>query len=144
MVRVPELVTLDFRSMIACNNLARERLPALCTKFGAAVVSGVCRTAIEQSETLLRARLRELPDGRWTARQYMDVVGNPFEIHLALTKRDDALEVDFAGHRPKAGRGVNCTRWGAWGGLLAPLYPLLCHDITGNEGLMKPVRMLAP
>ena len=25
MVRVPELVTLDFRSMIACNNVARER-----------------------------------------------------------------------------------------------------------------------
>jgi N-methylhydantoinase B len=144
MVRVPELVTLDFRSMIACNNVARERLQALYQKFGAAVVSGVCRTLIEQSETLLRARLRELPDGRWTARQYMDVAGNPFEIHLALTKRDDALEFDFAGTSPQADRGVNCTRWGAWGGLLAPLYPLLCHDITWNEGLMKPVRMLAP
>ncbi len=32
-------------------------------------------------------------------------------------------------------RGVAC---------LAPLYPLLCYDITWNEGLMKPVRMRAP
>jgi N-methylhydantoinase B len=144
MVRVPELVTLDFRSMIACNNVARERLQALYRKYGTDVVSEVSRTLIAQSEELLRARLRELPDGCWTARQYMDVAGTPFEIRLTMKKRDDALEFDFAGTSPQADRGVNCTRWGAWGGLLAPLYPLLCHDITWNEGLMKPVRMRAP
>src|SRR5262245_50399947 len=144
MVRVPELVTLDFRSMIACNNVARERLQALYQKYGAAVVSEVSRTLIAQSEALLRARLRELPDGRWSARQYMDVAGHPYEIRLSMTKRDDALEFDFAGTSPQADRGVNCTRWGAWGGLLAPLYPLLCYDITWNEGLMKPVSMHAP
>jgi N-methylhydantoinase B len=144
MVRVPELVALDFRSMIACNNVARERLQALYRKYSAEVVSEVSRTLIEQSEELLRARLRELPDGRWTARQYMDVAGTPFEIRLTMTKRADALVFDFAGTSPQADRAVNCTRWGAWGGLLAPLYPLLCHDITWNEGLMKPVRMQAP
>jgi N-methylhydantoinase B len=143
MVRVPELVTLDFRSMIACNNVARERLQALYQKYGADTVSDVSRALIAQSEELLRARLRELPDGRWTARQYMDVAGKPYEIRLALNKRADTLEFDFTGTSPQADRGVNCTRWGAWGGLLAPLYPLLCHDITWNEGVMKPVRMLA-
>ena len=50
MVRVPELVTLDFRSMIACNNVARERLQALYQKYGADVVSEVSRTLIAQSE----------------------------------------------------------------------------------------------
>ena len=144
MVRVPELVALDFRSMIACNNVARQRLQALHEKYGTGVVAQVSRTLIEQSEVLLRARLRELPDGRWTARQYMDVAGRPLEIRLAMTKRADTLEFDFAGTGPQIDRGVNCTRWGAWGGLLAPLYPLLCYDITWNEGVLKPVRMLAP
>jgi N-methylhydantoinase B len=144
MVRVPELVALDIRSMIACNNVARQRLQALYDKYGPAVVDEVSRNLIAQSEALLRARLRELPDGRWIARQYMDVAGEPLEIRLAMTKRDDALEFDFDGSSPQSERGVNCTRWGAWGGLLAPLYPLLCHDITWNEGVLKPVRMLAP
>src|SRR6516162_7318577 len=144
MVRVPELVALDIRSMIACNNVARQRLQALYEKYGAEVVTAVSRGLIIQSERLLRERLRELPDGRWVARQYMDVAGRPLEIRLAMTKRDDGLEFDFAGSSPQSDRGVNCTRWGAWGGLLAPLYPLLCHDITWNEGVMKPVRMFAP
>ncbi len=143
MVRVPELVALDFRSMIACNNVARQRLQALYEKYGSDVVTHVSVALIAQSERLLRARLRELPDGRWTARQYMDVAGRPLEIRLAMTKRDEALEFDFAGTRPQVDRGVNCTRWGAWGGLLAPLYPLLCYDITWNEGVLKPVRMVA-
>jgi N-methylhydantoinase B len=144
MVRVPELVALDIRSMLACNNVARERLQALYDKYGPDVVSAIGRTLIAQSEELLRARLRELPDGRWTARQYMDVAGKPLEIRLAMTKCDDAIEFDFAGSAPQSECAVNCTRWGAWGGLLAPLYPLLCYDITWNEGVLKPVRMLAP
>src|SRR5262249_39980877 len=84
------------------------------------------------------------PGGGWAARQYMDVAGKPLEIRLAMTKRDDGLEFDFAGSSAQSERGVNCTRWGAWGGLLAPLYPLLCYDITWNEGVLKPVRMFAP
>ena len=74
----------------------------------------------------------------------MDVEGNPLEIRLAMTKRADMLEFDFTGSSPQSTRGVNCTRWGSWGGLLAPLYPLLCYDITWNEGVMRPVRMVAP
>ena len=144
MVRVPELVTLDIRSMIACNNVARVRLKALYEKYGLETVAEVSRSLIEQSEQLFRARLRELPDGRWTARQYMDVAGQPIEIRLAMTKKDDALSFDFTGTDKQVDRGVNCTRWGAWGGLLAPLYPLLCHDFTWNEGLLKPVSMTAP
>ena len=131
--------------MIACNNVARERLQALYQKYGADTVSEVSRALIAQSEELLRARLRELPDGRWTARQYMDVAGKPYEIRLA---HDASATIRWSSispaTSPQADRGVNCTRWGAWGGLLAPLYPLLCHDITWNEGVMKPVRMLAP
>jgi N-methylhydantoinase B len=61
-----------------------------------------------------------------------------------MTKREDRLVFDFTGSSPQADRGVNCTRWGAWGGLLAPLYPLLCYDIVWNEGVLRPVEMIAP
>jgi N-methylhydantoinase B len=144
MVRAPELVALDIRSMIACNHVARERVQALVTKYGAPTVSSIGETLIAQSEALLRARLRELPDGQWTARQFMDVEGQVHEIRLAMSKQGDELEFDFTGSSPQASRGMNCARWGAWGGLLAPLYPLLCYDITWNEGVMKPLRMVVP
>lgn len=144
MVRSPDMVGLDIRSMIACNNVARERLLALIDKYGEPVVASIGAQLIRQSEDLLRERLRELPDGTWRTCQYMDVEGKPLEIRLAMTKRTDRLVFDFTGSSPQAERGVNCTRWAAWGGLLAPLYPLLCYDIVWNEGVLNPVEMIAP
>jgi N-methylhydantoinase B len=144
MVRSPEMVALDMRSMIACNSVAGERLVSLISKYGEKVVMTVGEDLIRQSEDLLRARLRELPDGRWVARQYMDVEGHPLLIQLAMSKSGDGLVFDFSGSDTQVDRGVNCTKWAAWGGLLAPMYPLLCHDIVWNDGLLKPVAMIAP
>lgn len=144
MVRSPEMVSLDLRSMIACNNVARDRMQALFRKYGATTVDSACATLIEQSETLFRARLRELPDGSWQSRQYMDVKGETAKVVLTMTKQDDRLIFDFTGSDPQSAASINCTRWASLGGLFAPLFPLLCYDITWNEGVIRPVQMIAP
>jgi N-methylhydantoinase B len=144
MVRGPEMVALDLRSMIACNNVAGDRTLALVGKYGVEAFDGVCSALIEQSETKLRRRIAALPDGRWQARQYFDVEGETIQIMATLTKEGDALTFDFTGSSPQSIHPVNCTRWATWGGLFAPLFPLLCHDITWNEGVIRPVTMIAP
>jgi N-methylhydantoinase B len=144
MVRSPEMVMLDIRSMIACNNVARDRMLALIAKYGYETVDEACKTLIEQSETLLRARLRELPDGSWQSRQYMDVKGEVFKVLLTMIKKDDTLTFDFSGSSPQANFAINCTKWASLGGLFAPLFPLLCYDITWNEGVIRPITMIAP
>jgi len=144
MVRSPEMVALDLRSLIACNNVAGQRMLALIDKYGADAVDHVGRTLIEQSEQLLRQRLRELPDGQWQSRQYIDVKGETAKVLLTMTKRDDTLTFDFTGSSPQSQYSVNCTKWAALGGLFAPLFPLLCYDITWNQGAVEPIKMIAP
>jgi N-methylhydantoinase B len=144
MVRSPEMVMLDLRSMIACNNVARERMQALAAKYGAKSVDDAGSELIAQSETLLRARLRELPDGSWQSRQYLDVNGETATVRLTMTKSDDRLVFDFTGSSKQSRHAINCTKWASLGGLFAPLFPLLCYDITWNEGVIRPVQMIAP
>ncbi|MDB6002745.1 MAG: Hydantoinase B/oxoprolinase [Rhizobacter sp.] len=144
MVRGPEMVALDLRSMIACNNVAKDRMLALVGKYGAATVNEACATLIEQSESRLRQRLRELPDGRWQSRQYLDVKGEIYKVVLTMTKKDDSLVFDFTGSSPQSKYSLNCTKWASLGGLFAPLFPLLCYDITWNEGVIKPITVIAP
>jgi N-methylhydantoinase B len=143
MVRSPEMVALDIRSMIACNNVARQRLNVLIERYGVDAFASVSATLIRRSQQLLEERLCALPDGCWQARQYMDVEGVPLVIMLTLRKSGAHLVFDFDGSSPQSTHGVNCTRWAAWGGLLAPVFPLLCHDITWNEGLLRPIEMRA-
>jgi N-methylhydantoinase B len=144
MVRSPEMVALDLRSMIACNNVARERMLALIEKYGVQTVDAACRMLIDQSETRLRERLRELPDGQWQSRQYLEVKGEIYKVLLTMKKSGDSLTFDFSGSSPQSKYGVNCSRWASLGGLFAPLFPLLCYDIVWNEGVIKPIKMIAP
>ncbi|MBF24828.1 MAG: hydantoinase/oxoprolinase [Pusillimonas sp.] len=144
MVRSPEMVALDMRALIACNNVAGERMLALIDKYGADAVDEVGKTLIDQSEQLLRQRLRELPDGSWQSRQYIDVLGETAKVLLTMTKKDDTLTFDFTGSSPQSRYSVNCTQWASLGGLFAPLFPLLCYDITWNQGAVEPIRMIAP
>ena len=144
MVRSPEMVALDLRSMIACNNVARERMLALIEKYGAQTVDTACKMLIDQSEARLRERLRELPDGRWQSRQYLEVKGETYRVLLTMTKSGDTLTFDFTGSSPQSKYSVNCSKWASLGGLFAPLFPLLCYDIVWNEGVIKPITMVAP
>ena len=144
MVRSPEMVALDLRSMIACNNVARERMLALIDKYGTAIVDEACKALINQSEVKLRERLRELPNGRWQSRQYLEVKGEIYKVLLTMTKQDDTLTFDFTGSSPQSKYSVNCSKWASLGGLFAPLFPLLCYDIVWNEGAIRPIKMIAP
>jgi N-methylhydantoinase B len=144
MVRSPEMVMLDLRSMIACNNVARERMQSLIAKYGSETVHEAGTELVRQSEELLRARLLELPDGSWQSRQYLDVQGETATVRLTMTKKADQLVFDFSGSSPQSRHSINCTYWAALGGLFAPLFPLLCYDITWNEGVIRCVEMIAP
>ena len=138
------MVALDLRSMIACNNVARERMLALIEKYGAQTVDAACGMLIDQSEARLRERLRELPDGHWQSRQYLEVKGEIYKVLLTMTKSGDSLTFDFTGSSPQSKYSVNCSKWASLGGLFAPLFPLLCYDIVWNEGVIKPITMIAP
>ena len=61
-----------------------------------------------------------------------------------MTKNGDTLTFDFTGSSPQSKYSVNCSKWASLGGLFAPLFPLLCYDIVWNEGVIKPIRMIAP
>lgn len=144
MVRDPGMVALDFKSQIAANNVASRKMCELIDEYGEDTLDEVSRRLIEQSEDLLRQRLRELPNGTWRARQYIDHPGEVYTINLAMKKQDDTLLYDFSGSSKQAPVGINCSYWASWGAMFAPIFPLLAYDITWNEGITKPVKIIAP
>ncbi|MFQ5913622.1 MAG: hydantoinase B/oxoprolinase family protein [Nitrospinota bacterium] len=144
MVRIPEIVALDLHSQIAANITVRERLTELFEKYGQETVDEVAQGIIGESEMLLRRRLRELPDGTWRTRQYLEAEGKIYTVNLAMSKKEDTLHYDFTGTSPQAPVGFNSAYWGTYGAILAPLFPLLGYDMLWNDGMLKPITMFAP
>src|SRR5690606_36296603 len=130
MVRSPEMVMLDIRYMIACNNVAADRMKKLMNKYGKDTVDQASERLINESEERFRERLLELPDGQWQSRQYLSANDETAVVRLTMTKKADTLTFDFSGSSEQSRYAVNCTKWASLGGLFAPLFPLLAHDIS--------------
>ena len=145
--RLPAQLGLDIRAFMATINVAQDRITTLCERYGAEVVSSVMRRMIEASETRVRARLRELPDGVFHASDFLEHDGHEnilFKIDLKMTKKDDALSFDFSGSSKQARGFINCTRSGLQGGVAGALLPMLAYDIPWNDGVLRPSGIIAP
>lgn len=147
MSRLPMVLGLDLKAMIAANNVAVRRLTEVIDRYGAAVVQDVMHGEIEASEARLRARLRQLPDGTFRAVDYLEHDGHQnllYEVRVAVTKAGDELTFDFTGSSGQAPGFINCTRSGLIGAVFTALLPILAPDIRWNEGLLKPVTVEVP
>ncbi len=145
MVRDPGMTQLDMKSQLAANFVAKDRMNKLYLDYGVETVNDVSEALIEQSEQLIRERLRELPDGSWRGREYVDLHdGSTLVVELEMIKQDHTLTYDFTGSSPQSAVGVNCCYWASWGAMFAPIFPLLAWDVTWNDGVTRPIKMVAP
>jgi N-methylhydantoinase B len=147
MVRVPDLVALDTVAKIAGCNVAATKLLMLVERYGKETVTDIFQDLIRVSEAKARARLRELPNGTWRARTYIDGDGQSEEIYrvlLTMTKEDDHLVFDFTGTDPQSPGCINTSANGTLSGLFTPVVSLLFHNIEWNQGLIAPLEMVLP
>ena len=147
MTRLPHVVGLDFKAMIAANNVAARRFHQLMERYGVDTVDQVMRTEIDTSEKLLRERLKLIPDGIYRARDFLDHDGHAnrlYQIEVAAIKQGDTLTLDMSKSSPQAPGFINCTRSGLRGALFTGILPILACDIRWNEGVLKPVTIKVP
>jgi N-methylhydantoinase B len=146
--RVPRLIALDLRAKIGSNNVAHARLTALIDKYGADTVKAVMKRMMNDAETQLRAKLRRLPDGDWSAVAHQDGarVGDQdiYKIVVTMRKRGDSLEFDFTGTDPQVDGIINCTLAGIRGGIMPILLTMLCADIPwAPGGIWRPISIVS-
>jgi N-methylhydantoinase B len=142
--RTRDLNALDLRAKIAANLVMGERLVAVAQRYGVDLLAELLRRIIEVTETKLRARLRELPDGEWNHTSYIDYDGAVYAIRVKMIKQDDRLVLDFTESSPQAPAVINCTRSGLFAGVQAAVLAYLCHDIPMcPAGILRPLKIVS-
>jgi N-methylhydantoinase B len=147
MTRQPQMVGLDLKGFVASNFVARRRLVELIGEYGLDTVVTVMDELIRYSERRLRERLLELPDGEFRAQGFLDhdaVENRLYVTDLVLTKEEDVLRFDFSASSPQAPGFINCTEAGLIGAVFGGAAPLLAFDIPWNQGILKPLEVIAP
>ena len=137
----------DFRAQIAANRLGERRLTELIGRYGALTVRAACEASLAYGERKIRAAIASLPDGVWRYADAMDddgVTPNPIPIVVTITKRGDALALDFSGSGPQCAGDINVVYFALLATVYYALKAVLDPTIPANGGFYRAITVTAP
>ncbi|GIM97088.1 hydantoinase B/oxoprolinase family protein [Paractinoplanes toevensis] len=144
--RMPDAILGDLHAQIAAIRTGERRLLEIYTKFGRPTVLAAIEQIIADGEARTRAALAALPQGSWTAEDYLDDDGisdEPVKMRVTVTIADGTFLVDFAGSSP-ATRGPINMPFGATEAICKViLKSLTSPDEPSNAGTVAPLEVRA-
>ena len=145
-VRTPDEREGDIAAQIASNRVAEKRLREIVARYGARRVHGYASALQDYTERVIRATIREIPDGTYTFDDALEDDGfgtTPIRIQVSIRIDGETAVVDFTGSDPQT-TGVNANLAIT---LSASLYAFRClvgDDVLYNAGVRRPVDVIAP
>lgn len=146
-VRTPDEREGDLAAQIAANRVGTQRILRMVERYGLAPVERYAAATQDYAERMLRAVIREIPDGRYEFADALDNDGfsdQRVNIRCAITIAGDSASVDFTGSDPQTTGGVNANLAVT---LSATLYCFRClipDDVLYNDGIGRAVQVIAP
>jgi len=143
MTRQPVMVGLDLKCEIAANNVAKSRMQEMLAHYGPELIQAVSLDMINYSESILRRRIAEIPDGTWTGTGTIQA-GDTWKVTLTLRKDGDRLLFDFTGSDKQATKGINLPYHATFGACFEAVLSTLGYDLPKNHGAFRPIQVVAP
>jgi N-methylhydantoinase B len=143
--QVPRERLSDLRAQMAANRLGRERMIALCGKYGRDTVMAVGRALQDYAERRMRAGIAALPDGTYSFADQFDnpELGRGLRFAVEITVKGDEMHLHFDSP-PQVRAGLNMI----YTALLSTVYyavkAVVDPTIPPNSGLSRPIAVTAP
>src|SRR5690606_35592524 len=139
--RMPDLVIGDLHAQVAALRTGERRLLEILEKFGRPTVDAAVQRMIEDGEARTRAALAALPQGTWTAEDWLDDDGiseDPVKMRVTVTVADGRFTVDFDGSAPATPGPINMPFGATIAICKVVLKALTSPDEPSNHGTTVP------
>ena len=148
-VRTPREREGDLDAQIGACRVGERRILEVVAKFGLERVSALIEEILDYSERLVRAQLRAMPAGSFSAEDWLDddgVSDEPIRIAVRIDLDPDAgaLHVDFAGSSPQVAGSVNAVRAITLSACFYVLRCLLQENAPATAGILRALTLSAP
>ncbi|MFK7880764.1 hydantoinase B/oxoprolinase family protein [Roseobacter sp.] len=145
--RAPTERQLDLTTQVGSNARGVALLQAVIAECGVDEVAAAGEAIIAHTGARIRAGLRHLKDGHWTATRYLDDDGagsDPVPLCVTATIKGDHLTLDFAGSGPQAKGAVNLSASSLEATVAYCIKALIDPQVAANGGLLDAVEIRAP
>jgi len=136
----------DLNGQLNALDLGEKRLHALLEDYGPETVKEAFTELKQRAEQLMRANIKELPDGTLSCDDFLDndgIVDESLRIGLDLKVSGDEMTLDFSRTSKACAGPVNISRSTA----IASCYVALKHlfqEVPANSGVLEPIRFVIP
>lgn len=144
--RLPDSLYGDMNGQVNALELGTRRLNALLDEYGDATVAEALSELKQRAALQFRSLLRELPDGRYAAEDFLDNDGirdEALRIGLEIVIEGETLTLNFSRTSPACAGPLNIARSTA----IAACYVAIKHlfpDVPANSGVLEPVKFVIP
>jgi N-methylhydantoinase B len=98
-VRLPDILRGDLTAQRNANFVGTQRLAKLYEEHGLELTERAIEEILDRSETRMRELIRAIPDGRYSAEDWLDACGEdcgPIKVAVDIDVTGDEIEVDFS------------------------------------------------
>ena len=143
-VRTPDETIGDLYAQTSSNAVGARSLLQMMDEFGLETIDPLADEIITRSENALRDAIRQIPNGRYENEVWSDGFEEPLLLKVAVTVKDDAIDIDFAGSSPQSTRGINVVLNYTKGYASFAVKAAISPEVPHNEGAFRPVNITAP
>ena len=146
-MRIAEERRGDFNTMLGASRKAAQHIERLFKRFGGIAFLDAIEELISRSETLMRERISQIPDGTYHAETYLDSNGHspdPLAVRLKLTVAGDRLITDFTGSSPQTSGPTNVGPAMALNAVVSLTKSYLDPETPVNHGSFNPIEVINP
>jgi N-methylhydantoinase B len=162
-VRTPEEREGDLGAQIAACHTGAERIREVCLRYGVERSKRAAADLLSYSEELMRAFLRTVPVGEYSAEDFLDDDGideRPVKIAVKVRihqggqmkggpegrkrRQHHIATIDFTGSDPQVSGSINAVAAITYSACFYVFRCLLAEDVPATAGLMRPIDVIAP
>ncbi len=145
--RQPVQVMGDLKAQLAACSIGERGYLRLLAKYGAATLHPYLDELQDQAERMMRAVIRDIPDGTYRFDDWIDGIGDspePIRIAVAVTVKGDEVDIDLAGTSPQVPAAINCPISMVNSAAYCAIRCMTSTGIPNCQGYMRPIRIRAP
>ena len=147
-IRFPESSFGDLRAQIACCRTGEERLEQICQKYGGERFQDAVAVIWEQTDKLVRAAVRAIPEGAYEASSFLDddgrVMNTIIPLKIKVEVRGDELTIDYSEVSDQVPGFINCGSSGGMAAARVAFKALTSPQREVNEGSFLALKVILP
>ena len=148
-VRTPQEREGDLNAQMGACRVGERRILEVASKYGIRKSQELIEELLDYSERLVRAELRTMPAGNFSAEDWLDDDGvtdiaRKICVCITFDPVAAAVRVDFSGSSAQVAGSLNAVRAITLSACFYVLRCLLHEDAPATEGILRPLTLDAP